>query len=222
MRTLLMLGGTVLLAWSLAASSGVQIGWHPPTVAELRLSWSARPERLETCRRLSDAEYAARPAHMRQRVECEGRTASYLLTVTVDGRLVDSTVVTGGGLRHDRPIFLVRGFDVVPGERRVQVVFARRESAGLADGDDAEAATESGGERRGARAGDEMDEPSAERSAEGIEDGRAREAREARQRAGRRLAALPPRLELARVVTFRGGEAVLVTVERGALVLRTP
>jgi hypothetical protein len=43
--------------------------------ALLRLSWSGRPERIERCRELTDAELAERPAHMRRRLECEGRSA---------------------------------------------------------------------------------------------------------------------------------------------------
>ena len=52
------------------------------TAAGLRLSWSARPERIETCREVSAEELAKLGEHMRQRVECEGRFASYLLRVT--------------------------------------------------------------------------------------------------------------------------------------------
>ena len=53
--------------------------------AWVRLSWSARPERVETCRRLTDAELADRPAHMRLRLECTGRFARYRLAVLTNG-----------------------------------------------------------------------------------------------------------------------------------------
>ena len=118
---------TVVIAGVLAASSGVSVPWHEVGAAELRLSWSARPERIETCRTLSDEEYARRPAHMRQRVVCEGTTATYALTVSADGIALDEAVVRGGGLRGDRPIFLLRSYAVPAGERRVQLRFARRE-----------------------------------------------------------------------------------------------
>lgn len=192
MRRIVGIGVTVLLAVALAASSGMPHSWYPPDSGELRLAWSARPERIETCRRLSDAELEARPAHMRQRVECEGRSATYLLTVTVDGVMIDSAVVTGAGLRHDRPVILLRGYEVRPGARDVHVAFARREvvetNEGIVDGTPANA----------------------------------REAREALQRRGRRQAALPALLSLDRTVDFRDGEAVLVTVDAGRLALRTP
>jgi hypothetical protein len=70
----------------------------------LRLSWSGRPQRIERCRELSDAELAERPAHMRLRPECEARPARYAVRVVVDGRTASLDTVTGGGLRGDRAI----------------------------------------------------------------------------------------------------------------------
>lgn len=192
MRRIVSVGLTLFLAAVLAASSGMPHSWYPTDSAELRLAWSARPERIETCRRLSDAELEALAAHMRQRVECEGRSATYLLTVTVDGVIVDSAVVMGAGLRRDRPIILLRGYEVRPGAREVHVAFARREAMETNDS--------------------VIDSTPAN----------AREAREALQRRGRRQAALPALLSLDRTIDFRNGEAVLVTVDAGRLALRTP
>lgn len=205
MRSLGVLVFTGVLAWALAAGSGLTFGWHAPARAELRLSWSARPERIERCRRLSDEELAERPAHMRQRLECEGRSATYLLTVTIDGQRVDSAVVTGGGLRQDRPLFLLRSYEVAPGARRVRVTFDRREAVdSTADASVPDPAM--GG----------IDRPGPGAS------GETRETREALQRRGRRLAALPPRLQAEQAVRFRSGEAVLLTIEQGAFVLHVP
>jgi len=117
----------VVLAGTLAASSGVAVPWHDEGAAHLRLSWSARPERIETCRTLTDEEYAQRPAHMRQRIVCQGTTATYALRVTADGAVLDEAVVRGGGMRGDRPIFLLRTYAVPAGERRVRIRFSRRE-----------------------------------------------------------------------------------------------
>lgn len=118
---------TGALAWGLAASSGVAVPWHDGGASELRLSWSARPERIETCRTLSAEERATRPPHMRRSVECEGSAATYALLVIVDGDTLERSVVRGGGLRNDRSIFLLRSFPMPPGERRVVVQFTRRE-----------------------------------------------------------------------------------------------
>jgi hypothetical protein len=128
LRVFLTLFVTALLAWGLAASSALPWPWHAADATLLRLSWSARPERIETCRTLSDEEYAQRPAHMRQRVLCEGTTASYALLVTADGDTLDEAVIRGGGLRGDRAIFVLRSYAVPPGERRLRLRFTRREA----------------------------------------------------------------------------------------------
>lgn len=127
LRSVLAVGVTGVLAWGLAVSSGVALRWHADDASELRLSWSARPQRIETCRTLSAEELAARPAHMQRAVECVGVAATYALLVMVDGDTLSQSVVQGGGLRHDRSIFLLRSFPMPPGERRVVVRFTRRE-----------------------------------------------------------------------------------------------
>lgn len=196
---------TVGLAWLLAASSGVNAPWHPAGATELRLSWSARPERIETCRELSDAELAERPAHMQRRIECVGGSATYDLTVTVDDAVLDDEVIHGSGLRQDRPIFLLRRYPLVEGEHRVRVTFTRREGRDSLAGPDDESASARGG-REGR---DERD---------GRDD---REVRERQERRGRVHAAIPSALALDTVVNFRSGTAVLVTYDAGAFVLRT-
>ena len=96
--------------------------------AWVRLSWSARPERIEQCRRLSDAELEKRPAHMRLRLECEGRFARYLLQLTVDGTAALADTVQGDGLRHDRPMHVLREHPLPPGARRIQASLVRLDS----------------------------------------------------------------------------------------------
>lgn len=165
--------------------------------ARLRLSWSARPERIEVCRTLSEAELAAREEHMRQRVDCEGRFATYSLRVDNDGRSIAEMVVKGAGLRHDRPLYVLRELDVAPGRRRLHVSFTRRERT---DGDAAAFA------------------PAASRDADtGLFAGRAE--REAEERARRARAAIPPRLTLDTVVTLRAGDVMVVTLDQEARAL---
>lgn len=118
---------SVAFAAALAAMSGVPVRWYPPAATELRLSWSARPERLEVCRERSDAELAERPAHMRQRMECEGRSVTYALWVLVDEDTLEESVVRGSGLRQDRPVHLLRRHPVREGKHRVRVRLVRRE-----------------------------------------------------------------------------------------------
>ena len=168
--------------------------------ALLRLSWSGRPQRIERCRELSDAELAERPAHMRLRLECEGRSARYAVRVVVDGRTVSTDTVTGGGLRGDRAIHMLREFRVEPGSRAIGVEMSRVETIEEEtddDDDDDDDAPESGPRDRGERE------------------------REERQR--ERQEALPARLELTRTVALAPGSVVLVTYEpsRRRLVLLT-
>lgn len=138
-RMAIALVATGALAWGLAAAASTPLRWHGDDAAELRLSWSARPERIESCRRLTDEELAARPAHMRQRVECEGRSATYELEVTIDGRVIERSIVHGGGLREDRPVMLLRDYPVSAGERTVRVSFTRREADTAGDSSDTDA-----------------------------------------------------------------------------------
>lgn len=126
-RRLLSIVVTLGLAWALAASSAVSTRWHDDTASELRLSWNARPERIETCRIVSSEELARRPAHMRQQVICEGTSASYALLVVANGDTLDQSVIRGGGLRGDRPILLMRDFPLPEGEHTLHLRFTRRE-----------------------------------------------------------------------------------------------
>ncbi len=175
----------------LAAASAVILPWHGADTAALRLSWSARPERIEVCRALSKTELEALSEHMRQRVECDGRAATYALRVRVDGVLLSDEVVRGGGLRHDRPLHLLQTYAVSPGLRRIQLEFARRERA-------------SGDSVTGAPA-------VAAEADTGLFAGRA--ARETSERGRRTLAAVPPRMTLDTALAFAPQQVILVTFD---------
>lgn len=189
--------GVLLL---IVRASAAPLPLHPGDSARLRLSWSARPERIEVCRTLSAEELARLEEHMRQRVECDGRFATYSLVVEADGRRIGEAVARGAGLRHDRPMYLLRDFDLPSGSHRLRVTFTRRERTD----DDAAAFAPVV-----STAGDT-----------GIFAGRAeREATEHARRAG---AAIPERLVLDTVLTFAPRRVVIITFnqERRALELR--
>ncbi len=171
----------------------------------LRLSWSGRPERIERCRRYTDEELAERPAHMRQRLECEGSSARYGLRVETDGRAVSLDTVTGGGLRGDRPIHFLGEYPLLPGARTISVEVVRVDTTD-ADGEEAEDQDDAEDE-----AGADDDEDAEESS--GLESDRGVREREERKR--QRQEALPPRLSLDTTVTVGRGEVVLVTYDRG-------
>jgi hypothetical protein len=170
----------------LRAGSLTPLRTAPDGAAMLRLSWSARPERIEQCRRLSDAELAALPQHMRLRWECEGRFARYLVSVAVDGRVLAADTVRGGGLRNDRPMHLFREFALSPGERRVTVTLRRIDAAVLPDSS-ADATTAAG---------------------TGAAD---RETREAQERRVRRAEALPALVSVDSTLAVAAQRVVLVT-----------
>jgi hypothetical protein len=189
---------TAVALFVMARASVLPLPYHSGGTAHLRLSWSARPARIEVCRALSEEELERREEHMRQRVECEGRFATYALRVAVDGRRLDEVVVRGSGLRHDRPIYLLRDFDVAGGAHHVQISFTRRERTDR----DSEAVA-----------------PHATLGADtGIFAGRAE--REAVERTRRARAAVPARLVLDTSMTFVRGRVLIVTFDaaRRALV----
>lgn len=121
-------GAAAVAVVALAALSRTPLRSGDGERSLLRLAWSARPERIETCRRPSAAELAGRPAHMRQEIVCEGRTASYQLSVDLDGTPLLSESVAGAGVRHDRALYLYRELTVTSGTHRVAVRFVRTDS----------------------------------------------------------------------------------------------
>ena len=182
---------TVAAAFVLALASAAPMPYHPGGMATLRLSWSARPERIESCRAVSHEQLEREEEHMRQRVECEGRFATYALRVEAGDRLVTESVVRGAGLRHDRPMYLLRDFGMPSGERHVRIVFARRERKA---NDTAFAAAMLGAE-----------------SDTGLFAGRAE--REVVERARRGRAAIPASLVLDTVLTFAPNRVIVVTFD---------
>lgn len=190
LRTALAIAVTVVVLVVIDRATALPVGWHGTGQAMLRLSWRARPERIEHCRAPSAQELEQMAEHMRQRLICEGTTASYELRVTVDGVQLDSQVVRGGGMRHDRPLQLLHEYSFAPGDRHVRVSFQRRETPD-STGDDTMAV---------------------ERNADsGTFAGRA--GREASERDRGRQAAIPPDLVLDTTVTVTAGAVALITFD---------
>jgi hypothetical protein len=182
---------TIVALVLLARASAAPLPYHDDGMAQLRLSWSARPERIETCRALSEEELKREEEHMRQRVECDGRFATYALRVESDDKLLSASVVRGAGLRHDRPIYLLRDLEVPSGVHHIRVSFTRRE-------------------RRDDRATAANPAAPVEQDT-GLFAGRAE--REAVERVRRARAAIPERLVLDTTVVFAPGRVMLVTFD---------
>jgi hypothetical protein len=191
--------GAAAVTFGVAALSQAPYRPYPDEEAMLRLAWSARPERIETCRRQTEEELAKWPPHMRQLVVCEGTTARYQLEVRRDGALLLVDTVRGGGARHDRPLYVLREEQLSPGAMRLEVRFTR------------------------------IDHPSPDTVLTELEpEGAARirrdqERREAQERERRREEAIPPVLVLDSIVRLEPRTVLLVTYDRsrGTLVART-
>lgn len=176
------------------------------TEALLRLSWSGRPERIERCRALTDAELAERPAHMRRRLECTGHPARYQVRVRIDGAAASLDTVTGGGLRGDRAIHMLREYRLPAGVRAVGVELTRLGSV----------VPDATGRL------DEL-EPAADRLPRTAPLDRG--AREREERMRQLKEALPPHLALDTTIALAPGAVVLVTydpTERRLLALTGP
>ena len=132
-----MVVGALLLA-ILVATSHTPFTFNSADDALLRVAWSARPERVESCHTLSEEELEKLPAHMRQRVVCEGTTASYSFEILRDGDTLSSTILRGGGLRHDRQLYAYQQLPIPHGRSTLQVTLTRLDSGtpGVASTDD--------------------------------------------------------------------------------------
>ena len=96
----------------------------------VRLAWSARPERIEVCREQSAEALAKLPQHMRQPVVCEGTSARYRLAVRHDGNLVLDRTLQGGGVRHDRRLYVFEDLPLEPGPASIEITLDRIDEAG--------------------------------------------------------------------------------------------
>lgn len=197
---------TAVAVIAMVRFSAVPVSVQGANASRLRLSWSARPERIEKCRTRSDEELAKLEPHMRQRIECDGRFASYNLSVRIGGRTVHESIVRGAGLRNDRPIYLLEDLPAEPGERHVRITFQRREKNDDEESDDHHRDDSGHDEDRDKAAGDT-----------GIFAGR--DVRERVERERRKRAAIPPKLEIDTTLRFVPGRVIIVTLDsdRGAL-----
>ena len=184
--------------FGLARGSAAWVPAPNASSAAVRLSWSARSQRIEACRTLTAKELAEREEHMRQRVECEGRFATYGLTVDVDGRLLHESIVRGGGLRHDRPLHVLRELTVPPGTHRLGVRFVIRDTVKI------DSTGTLGLPSQGADTG--------------LFAGRAQ--REVTERERRERAAIPATLVLDTTLTFDRGQVVVITYDPAITALR--
>ncbi len=115
-------------AVAITQASVLPMKLNPSDAAILRLAWMARPERVEDCRTQTEEQMANLPAHMRQSVICDGTTAAYRLEVQYQHQVIAEQIVRGGGLRHDRPLYVSRAIELPAGDAVIAVKFVRIDS----------------------------------------------------------------------------------------------
>jgi hypothetical protein len=186
---LLAIGATV----GLTRASSVSLSPYDEH-AVLRLAWTARPERIEDCRQQSDEELSKLPPHMRQSMSCVGTSATYRLEVRWNDRVIVQQTIRGGGLRHDRPLYLFRDIALPPGDSTIRVQFERVESV-----------------RPSTRRDTSPDKSDEARHSTAMDDGRRR--RELEERVRGREEAIPPSLSLERRLRLISRQVVLVTYD---------
>lgn len=120
----------ITLTAAVAVLSRVPVAPGRDDLGLIRLAWSARPERIETCRSPTAEEQAEVLSHMRQAQICEGTTAPYRVTLAVDGTTVMDQATHGAGLRHDRPLYFFHEVETAPGVHRVTVRVVRADDEG--------------------------------------------------------------------------------------------
>ncbi|MCC7008460.1 MAG: hypothetical protein IT184_06555 [Acidobacteria bacterium] len=119
------LAGGMIAAAGIAVLSQVPLPQSGGQEAVLRLTWRARPERIEECHEQSPDALKALPPHMRQPVICEGANASYQLEVLRDSTVLLTAPVHPGGLRRDRPLYVFHEIHVPAGPADITVRFTR-------------------------------------------------------------------------------------------------
>jgi hypothetical protein len=198
----------VAVTVAIAQASVLRMRLNPSDAAVLRLAWTARPERVEDCRPQTEEELSKLPAHMRQSVICEGTTAAYRLEVQYQRQVIAEQVVRGGGLRHDRPLYVSRDIPLPSGDALISVKFVR------IDSQKPRTALE---QERSERTGAEPLEPGRQSGAMDSD----RRRREGEERLHSREEAVPAVLSLERRLRFASRTVMLVTydAERRELVV---
>ena len=123
MKRLLM---TALLVLPIAALSRLPYSPAGAEDAVLRLSWRMSVSAKEQCRTRTQEELDALPVHMRTPQECRRDEAHYDLVMTLDSLRTDTLSLVRGGVKGDRPLFVMEDRTVSPGEHRVRLRLERR------------------------------------------------------------------------------------------------
>lgn len=125
MRAASMVLATALLMALLGAFT--RLPWTPANAdaAMLRFSWRTTVTARESCRARTAEELDALPVHMRTPEVCEPDRASYSLVIRIDDATPDTLHLLRGGVKGDRPLFVLEERTLPPGRHRVSVELLR-------------------------------------------------------------------------------------------------
>ncbi|CAN5656976.1 hypothetical protein BH23GEM9_BH23GEM9_36210 [soil metagenome] len=97
--------------------------YTPPgaEAAILRFSWRMSVVAREDCRPRTTQELDALPVHMRTAELCTRDRARYVLITRVDATAPDTLELLRGGVKGDRPLFVLEERTLAPGRHRVAI-----------------------------------------------------------------------------------------------------
>lgn len=93
--------------------------------ALLRFSWRLPAPVREDCRRRTADELEALPPHMRTAEVCERVVARYAMVTQIGDGAADTIALRGGGVKGDRPLFVLLDRPLEPGRHPVRVTLTR-------------------------------------------------------------------------------------------------
>lgn len=132
MRPLWMLLCSVALVLPIVALARAP-SYTPPgaTDAMLRFSWRMDVTLRENCRTRTAAELEALPVHMRTPEECTPLPATYALITRVANAAPDTLYLVRGGVKGDRPLFVLEERTLQAGDHRVRITLQRSTATGV-------------------------------------------------------------------------------------------
>jgi hypothetical protein len=125
MRLLWMLLATAALTLPFAALT--RAPWTPPGAddAVLRLSWRMSITARGNCRQRTQTELDALPAHMRAPEVCAADTSTYVVITRLNDTRPDTLQLLRGGVKGDRPLFVLEDRRLPPGRHAVGIRLLR-------------------------------------------------------------------------------------------------
>jgi hypothetical protein len=126
MRWLRVIVASALLTLPIAALSRAP-AYSVPGAGDalLRFSWRMSASAREQCRPRTQQELDALPVHMRTPDICTTDRADYLLITRIGDAAPDTTPLLRGGVKGDRPLFVLEEIRMARGEARVLVEVQR-------------------------------------------------------------------------------------------------